>query len=206
MKVYNSPKLVQRLLSRFTWKIPGEEKVIYLTFDDGPHHDITIWVLEQLELYNAKGTFFCIGKNIEKNPDVFNEITKKGHTIGNHTYSHVNGWKTPFKKYMRDVFKCNNHCNTNLFRPPYGKIDLNQGAALLRKGYKIIMWSVLTYDYDVKLNREESLQNIKNSSPGNIIVFHDSQKAKENLQYLLPKTLAHFNNKGWQFKALPATN
>jgi peptidoglycan/xylan/chitin deacetylase (PgdA/CDA1 family) len=177
-----------------------------LTFDDGPTPEITEWVLEQLKQYNAKATFFCIGNNIEKHPEIFKKIIADGHSIGNHTFNHVKGWKTSNQTYFEEVDNCEktiqnfsiNSTQTKLFRPPYGKIKLYQSKVLRKKGYKIIMWDVLSVDFDRNISPEKCLSNVtENIANGSILVFHDSTKAFPNLEYALPKTLDFLKNKGF---------
>lgn len=208
-----TPLILKRLFSNLTWSITTNKKELYLTFDDGPTPQITEWVLEQLKLYNAKATFFCIGKNVEHHPDIFTKIITEGHSIGNHTQNHTNCWKTSKKTYLKDVDEAQQVINStinnqqsesvNLFRPPYGKITPKRAKQLLKKGYNIIMWDVLSADFDTKISPEKCLENvIKNTKKGSIIVFHDSNKAYPNLQVVLPKTLEYFSNIGYQFKNL----
>jgi peptidoglycan/xylan/chitin deacetylase (PgdA/CDA1 family) len=187
------------------------KKNIYLTFDDGPHPEITEWVLNLLKKYNAAATFFCVGENITKHPGVFEEIIFQNHTVGNHTFNHLNGWKSPNKDYIHSVLKAEevihnskfiNH-KSYLFRPPYGKIKTSQAKFLIKEGYEIVMWDVLSADFDQNTSKEKCLQNVlKNTKPGSIIVFHDSEKAFKNLEYVLPKVLEYFSEKGFTFKAL----
>ncbi|MDO6596386.1 polysaccharide deacetylase family protein [Oceanihabitans sp. 2_MG-2023] len=204
-----TPLIVQKLFSKYTWKIASNTKEIYLTFDDGPTPEITNWVLDLLKQYNAKATFFCIGNNIEKHPEIFQDIITQGHTIGNHTHNHVKGWKTSVIDYLENVQLAQNvihskiKSNTKLFRPPYGQITPKQGTALINIGYKIIMWTVLSIDWDSSISRKTSLKNvITKAKSGNIIVFHDSIKASKNMQYALPKVLEHFSKKGYLFKSI----
>lgn len=209
-----TPKLVKHALPSLIWNLPSEEKVIYLTFDDGPTPEITDWTLDVLKTYNAKATFFCIGNNIEKNPGIFSRIISEGHAIGNHTFNHLKGWKTSTKTYIDDTLKAqevinlkSQTSNINLFRPPYGKLLPKQSKKLQQLGYNIIMWSVLTKDWDNTISKEKCLQNaISNTESGDIIVFHDSIKASENMQYALPKALEYFTQKGYSFKRIPELN
>jgi peptidoglycan/xylan/chitin deacetylase (PgdA/CDA1 family) len=189
-------RLIKRVFSNYVWDIPTVEKKVYLTFDDGPTPEITTWVLHQLKEFNAKATFFCIGNNIQKHPEIFDSIILNGHAIGNHTFNHLNGWKTKTSDYIDNVFLCCEAIqqlttvNRKLFRPPYGKIKSLQAKSLLDKGYKIIMWDVLSADFDHQISPEKCLENVmKNTAPGSIIVFHDSTKSFKNLAYTLPKFL-----------------
>ena len=207
-----TPNILKRVFSKLVWDIPTKDKTIYLTFDDGPTPEVTNWVVDQLNHYNAKATFFCIGKNITNHPDILKTIIQNGHTIGNHTNHHLNNWKVSSKTYVKDIeqtheiLKQQIGANINrLFRPPYGKIRLKTAQKLQRKGFKIIMWDVLSADFDQSITPEKCLDNIlKNTTNGSIIVCHDSVKAFENLKYALPKTLEHFSQQGYEFKALPA--
>lgn len=208
------PQLIQQLFAKRVWSKPRDENAIYLTFDDGPIPIVTPWVLEILAKYNAKATFFCIGDNIKKHPVLFAEILKNGHAIGNHTQQHSNGWKTSFEAYLADITAVEETMenlelldqktkNINLFRPPYGKMTSKQANAVLKKGYKIIMWNVLSMDYDAKISEEKCLKNVlTNLKPGSIIVFHDSLKAEEKLRYILPKILEACTKEGLNCKKL----
>jgi len=188
--------------SFLTCSVATKEKVIYLTFDDGPIPEVTPIVLNILKEKNIHATFFCVGDNIKKHPDVFARLIEEGHAIGNHTFHHFNGWKTPPAEYLDDVSHCNDLIHTNLFRPPYGKFTPSQ-YFLLRKKYKIILWSVLSGDYHAGISKDQCLSNvIQYSGPGSIVVFHDSLKAKENLVYTLPRFIDQFLEKGFRFESL----
>lgn len=185
--------------------MPADDNALYLTFDDGPHPAITPAVLKHLQQYNAKATFFCIGNNVINNPDVYQSIIDAGHTIANHTYNHLNGWKTKDKEYITNVQQAAKHIQSNLFRPPYGRITKFQARVLQSGGnpYKIVMWSLLSGDFDIQLTPQKCLDNvIKNARPGNIIVFHDSEKAYPRMGFALPKVLEHFSKKGYEWRAL----
>ena len=199
--------LAKKFFSSYVWNIPTDENVVYLTFDDGPHPTITPWVLDQLKQFNAKATFFCIGNNVDKHPDVYQKILDEGHLTGNHTYNHLNGWKTDHKKYIDDIAAAAQLVKSNLFRPPYGKIKIRQskkiGDVLQTKNPKIIMWDVLSADFDSSFSPEQCLNNVlENVSAGSIIVFHDSDKAFTNLEYALPKTLKSLKDAGFAFKKI----
>lgn len=202
--------LFKTIFSNYVWQIPNDEKIVYLTFDDGPTPEITEWVLEQLELFQAKATFFCIGNNIEKHPSILEKIIKNGHAVGNHTFNHVKGWQTENEVYFKEVEKCEEvlqkHSTTKfnrLFRPPYGKIKPSQSRFLRRKGYQIIMWDVLSLDFVTSISKEKCFENVLNNVEcGSIIVFHDSIKAYPNLEYCLPKTLAFLTEKGYQMRRI----
>ncbi len=202
MYLVKTPKFIQELFPNFTWKIPTEDKVLYLTFDDGPIPSVTPWVLEQLAQYNAKATFFCVGNNIKKHPEVFEQVQAAGHSIGNHTFNHLNGWTSDNIPYFHNIRHCANLTKTILFRPPYGKLRPRQTQFLLRH-YRIVMWDVLSGDFDPNITEEQCLLNVtRNVEPGSIVVFHDSLKAEEKLRYALPKALAYFAEQGYRFEAL----
>jgi len=210
MRLYpiKTPRLVKLLFPYYTWSFPLDKKEIYLTFDDGPIPEVTEFVLEELKKYNAKATFFCIGDNIRKHPKVFHQIHNEGHSIGNHTFNHLNGWKTSVNDYYintqkAEEFILKHTTSLKLFRPPYSKIKRKQAKFLISKGYKIILWSVLSADFDSKITKETCLENVlKNTKNGSIIVFHDSIKAHEKLRFVLPKVLEDFTKQGYVFKAI----
>lgn len=198
--------LIKKIFSNYIWDLPNAKNKIYLTFDDGPTPEITEWVIEELKKYNAKATFFCIGNNIEKHPDIFKKAIIEGHSVGNHTYDHLNGWKTSTEEYLENVKLCKDSISnfkSELFRPPYGKIKTSQSKKLRQLGYKIIMWDVLSADFDNSISKEKCFDNvIKNAKSGSIIVFHDSVKAFPNLEYTLPKALKYWAAKGFVFEKL----
>ncbi len=213
MKSYlvKTPRLVQRIFPKRVWALPNNKNTVYLTFDDGPIPEITPWVLDELKKYNFKGTFFCIGDNVRKHHAIFQRIISEGHTIGNHTFHHLNGWNSNTKKYAENVLlaetevekSLKNSTRTSLFRPPYGKLTSTQSKILRRKGFKIIMWDVLSADFDTSISNERCLQNVlKNMEVGSIIVFHDSLKAAKKLRYVLPKVLKIVSENNWESKAL----
>jgi peptidoglycan-N-acetylglucosamine deacetylase len=196
---------LKTLYNNCLWSFPSVEKNIYLTFDDGPHPEATPFVLNELKKHNAKATFFCIGQNVEKHNDIYQQIIQEGHNIGNHTYSHLNGWKTENKVYINDIDEAGKFIHSGLFRPPYGKIKRSQLKLLKNSGLttKIIMWSILSGDFDVNLPPERCLQNVlQNAENGSIIVYHDSEKAYKNLVYSLPVVLEYFSNKGFSFEKI----
>lgn len=207
-------RFIKRIFSNYIWEIPNAENKIYLTFDDGPTPEITEWVLQELEKYKAKATFFCIGNNIEKHPQIFEKVIAKGHSIGNHTFNHLNGWKTSTEEYLKNSIQwsvgtspsqnCDLHTeHYKLFRPPYGKIKASQAKKLREHGYKIIMWDVLSADFDTSISAEKCTQNVlKNTKSGSIIVFHDSIKAFPRVEYTLPKVLENLAKKGFVFEKL----
>jgi len=205
--------IIKKIFSNHVWEISNTENKIYLTFDDGPIPEITEWVLEELKKHNAKATFFCIGHNIEKHPEIFEKVINDAHSVGNHTFNHLNGWKTSTKEYLENFKLCEDsisnlqskiyNLKSKLFRPPYGKIKFSQSKKLRKLGYKIIMWDVLSADYDTAISPEKCLENVlKNVSSGSIIVFHDSVKAFPNLEYTLPRALKYWQEKGFVFEKL----
>lgn len=201
--------IIKRLFSNQVWDLPNTEGKIYLTFDDGPTPEITEWILAQLKQQGIKATFFCLGNNIHAHPELFRKLISDGHAIGNHTYNHAQGWRTPLKSYLENVKLCEKEIllesenKPKLFRPPYGKIRPGQSAKLRKMGYKIIMWDVLSADFDQQVSPEACLENvIKNTTQGSIIVFHDSVKAFRNLEYVLPKAITILKEKGFQFEKI----
>ena len=202
-----TPWWVKKIYSSYTWDIKTKEKVIYLSFDDGPHEQATSFVLDELKKYNAKASFFCIGKNVVALPAVYKRILEEGHTIGNHTYNHLNGWKTAEADYLKDVAEAAKYIDSSLFRPPYGRIKAFQAknipSAMKDHSAKVIMWDVLSGDFDESITKDECLQNvILNVKNGSIVVFHDSEKAFTNLEFCLPRTLEFFAAKGFRFEGL----
>lgn len=207
MKLYwiKTHSIIKKIFKNYFWDIPSINKVVYLTFDDGPTPEITSWVLFELAKANAKATFFCIGNNIQNHPLIFDDLIKAGHSVGNHTFNHENGWSTKNRNYIESVLLTEKIINdkNKLFRPPYGKIKPSQSISLRSLGYKIIMWDVLSADFDTTITPEKCLENvINNVRSGSIIVFHDSQKAFTNLKYALPKTLEFLNKNGFLCEAI----
>ncbi len=197
---FQTPAFVHRLFPELLWNVPVTEDVIYLTFDDGPHPDITPKVLNILARFDAKACFFCVGNNVQKYPHTYHAVKEAGHLTGNHSYHHMNGWRTPDEVYFRDVEACQKLVRSAYFRPPYGKIRPSQ-MRYLKKHYQLVMWSVVTYDYDSALTEAESLQiAINKTNRGSIVVFHDSLKAEKNMLYVLPRFLEHFAKKGYRFE------
>ena len=188
------------------WRKSTEDRVLYLSFDDGPHPEATPFVLEQLELFNAKASFFCIGKNVQLYPEIYDSITTAGHVVGNHTQNHMNGWENTTANYIADIKEATKSISSNLFRPPYGRISFSQIKALRSDPslpQQIMMWDVLSGDFDITITGDQCAQNvIQHAGPGSIIVFHDSAKAIDRLRIALPKVLLHFSNLGYQFKAV----
>jgi peptidoglycan/xylan/chitin deacetylase (PgdA/CDA1 family) len=205
--VVKTPTVIKHIFNHWRWKFSTEEKIIYLTFDDGPTPKITKWVLDELKKYDAKATFFCLGKNVANHPNLTSAILNDGHSIGNHTHNHLNGLHTKTDEYLANVISAENTIQKvtkkmpNLFRPPYGKIKFSQSKKLRKSGYKIIMWDVLSADFDTSITTKQCLHNvIKNTENGSVITFHDSKKAYKNLEYTLPKILKYYSEKGYVFK------
>ena len=204
------PKIIKHLFFNQVWNIPNTENTIYLTFDDGPTPEITEKVLEILDKHHIKATFFCIGDNVRKHPEIVQKILSKQHAVGNHTYSHLKGWNTPTKTYISNTEACRMKLNSQftiknsqIFRPPYGKITPWQSYKLRKLGYKIIMWDVVSKDYNASISAEMCYENvIQNVSSGSIIVFHDSHKAKENVLNSLEKTIETLKRKGFNFEKI----
>jgi len=203
MYLTKTPDFVQNMFPNLIWKMKNEvTKSLYLSFDDGPIPEITPWVLDQLDKYDAKASFFCVGQNVKSNPAIFRRLKANGHSIGNHTYDHLSGWKTSNLDYFRNVRYCDELVDSTLFRPPYGRLK-NKQALYLQRNYKVVMWDILSGDFDPKITKEECLENvISKATNGSIIVFHDSLKAKEKLEYVLPRVLKHFSKLGYRFKNL----
>jgi peptidoglycan/xylan/chitin deacetylase (PgdA/CDA1 family) len=196
------PQYLKWLYPGVTWNIKTTEKVLYLTFDDGPIPEVTPLVLDLLKQFDAKATFFCIGDNVQKHPPLFNDVLNAGHGIGNHTFHHYNAWKVPQQTFMDDVEDAKKVIESNLFRPPYGKLT-PMHIRKLKRDFKIIMWDVISCDFDTKVNKEIVYQNVvNNATNGSIIVFHDSLKAAPNLLYALPKVLHYFSDRGYKFESL----
>ena len=197
------PYLLNKAYKKAIWRIPTNKREVYLTFDDGPVPEITPWVLSTLKEYNATATFFCVGENVLRYPEIYRQIISEKHSVGNHTFNHLNGWKTRTAIYLDNIQKCSELVSSNLFRPPYGKLKRSQYSSLLSNQYSIIMWDVLSGDFDKNTSPEKCLRNILESTrEGSIIVLHDSIKSKKNLLYVLPKILAFFSNKGISLKGL----
>jgi peptidoglycan/xylan/chitin deacetylase (PgdA/CDA1 family) len=201
-----TPWILKQLFPHYLWNMPRDEKIIYLTFDDGPHPTITTFVLDLLKEYNATATFFCIGNNVKNYPDVYQRILNEGHAVGNHTQNHLNGWRTPTAKYLDDVAQASEVIQSNLFRPPYGKIRGPQVRYLynaMKQLPRIIMWDVLSADFDVTVAPDQCLKYVvQHTTSGSIVVFHDSEKAYKNLEYTLPLVLKKYGGEGYQFSKL----
>lgn len=209
MIIHKTPFFLRIALPKYRWLVNTRAKDIFLTFDDGPVPGATEFVLDTLKQFNAQATFFCVGDNIAKHPHIFNRVVAEGHTIGNHTHNHLNGWKTSTDEYVANVYRCQQEISKlhqtksrPLFRPPYGRI-LRKQAALLLPDFDIVMWDVLTADYNPTLSPQRCLRNaIVHTKPGSIVLFHDSIKAEKNLRYTLPQYLQYFKNQGFEFKSL----
>ncbi len=204
LKLIKSPRIIQHLFADFLWKIDTDEKVIYLTFDDGPHPVITPWIIDLMNKYDAKGTFFLIGDAVSKNPDLYQLYKTNGHQVGNHTFRHIKGWRSRKKNYLEEIAQCSEVVESSLFRPPFGQINL-QSIREIKKQYKIVMWDVLSWDFNTKTSAETCLSNVVNySNEGSIVVFHENEKSMKNIMFALPKVLEHFTKLGYQFKAITA--
>lgn len=206
MKLYivKTPNFLQLLGNKLIWSFHNSSKKIYLTFDDGPTPKITEWVLQTLKQYDAKATFFCLGKNVDTNPSIYKRILTEGHAVGNHTNNHFNGWKTLSVNYFQNIIEASKKIKSNLFRPPYGKLKYIQSRYIRKKmKFNIIMWDVISADFDTSISGEECYQNvIKHTKKGSIIVFHDSVKAEPRMKYALPKVLDYFSKKGYTFEKI----
>ena len=206
MYLVKTPFWLRALYPACTWKMPSTDKVIYLSFDDGPHPEATPFVLGQLKKYHAKASFFCIGKNVLSFANIYEQIIQEGHVVGNHTYDHLNGWKTDTASYLENIKSASNLIVSNLFRPPYGRISQNQLKNIAADKWmpqQIIMWDVLSGDFDLKLTGEQCARNvIKHAKSGSIVVFHDSAKAWDRLQVALPLVLDYFSNLDYRFEVI----
>jgi peptidoglycan/xylan/chitin deacetylase (PgdA/CDA1 family) len=197
-----TPAVLKWFYPGLTWNKSRAERTIYLTFDDGPIPEVTPFVLQTLEKYQAKATFFCIGENVQKHPEIFEAVKAGGHTIGNHTFNHLRGWDTPDEIYLENVEKCTQLVKSTFFRPPHGRAKKSQ-LAVLKKNYQVIMWDVLSGDFDLELSPQKCYQNVVDkSSNGSIVVFHDSLKAWPRLGYVLPKALEYWQQLGYAFKSM----
>lgn len=200
-----SPWWLRKIYKQCIWQMPGTEKVLYLSFDDGPHPGITPFVLDELKKYDARATFFCIGKNLLQHPAVYRRMLDEGHGVGNHSFRHLNGWKTKDQVYLDDIAAAKKHIDSNLYRPPYGRITRFQLRILRQPAFRLrtIMWTVLSGDFDKALSGEQCYQNvIRHAKSGSIIVFHDSEKAALRMKYALPLVLSYFREKGFRFEKI----
>lgn len=202
MLIEQTPDFIRKLIPGAVWRLPQKEKTIYLTFDDGPIPEITPWVLDLLKKYDIKATFFCVGDNVRKYPEVFKMITDAGHAVGNHTFNHLQGFKVKSSKYVENVELADSYIHSKLFRPPHGHLRINQGRKLANR-FKLIMWDVVTRDYNKKLSGEYVLNVVKRyARNGSLIVFHDSIKAEKNMKYALPKAIEFLISQGYKFKKI----
>ncbi|MBL7113151.1 MAG: polysaccharide deacetylase family protein [Bacteroidales bacterium] len=200
-----TPVLLMKIFPELIWRLKGQQRedddCVYLTFDDGPTPGVTTWVLDQLRQYDAKGTFFCLGKNVEKHPGLYRQIIDEGHSVGNHTYSHLKGWQTDNTEYYNDIQLANNLMSSTLFRPPYGSLRTSQ-IKYISEEYNIVMWDVLSQDYSQTIAPQKVLSNVLSSvKGGSIVVFHDSLKAQPNLSYTLPRMLKELHGK-YEFRKI----
>jgi peptidoglycan-N-acetylglucosamine deacetylase len=202
--IVRQPSWVTSLCNACVWDIPTTEKLLYLTFDDGPDPDETPFVLDELKRFGAKATFFCLGRNVAANPALFLRILEEGHAIGNHTWQHLDGWKTPNRKYYDDIVKAKGIIPSGLFRPPFGRTTPFQVRRLnQRENLKTIMWTITSGDFDQDTSPEKCFSNIaENVYPGAIVLMHDSRKASANLRFALPKVLSLFSEQGYAFRSV----
>lgn len=200
-----TPGIFQLLFSQCIWRIPGEGKEVFLTFDDGPHPEVTGFVLDQLKKFGAKATFFCVGDNVRKYPEMYKRILQEGHGVGNHGYRHLNGWQTSTSDYINDAGMAAQWIQTDFFRPPYGRVRFSQIKALKKQfRYQVVMWNLLSGDFDEGLSPARcAAQVIERMQCRDIMVFHDSEKARKRLEYALPKVLEEISRRGWVCNALP---
>jgi peptidoglycan-N-acetylglucosamine deacetylase len=203
MRLFKIPSFISGTHRNFTWELPGNGKSIYLTFDDGPTIETTGWLLDILANFNAKATFFCVGNNVRKLPGLYKRMVDEGHSLGNHTQNHCKGLKMGISQYISDVDQASEYINSRMFRPPYGKMRGRQARGLIKKGYRIIMWNVLSYDFDRKLLPETVLEkSIKLTKSGTIIVFHDNVRSFDTLRKVLPAYLEYFSGEGYEFRGI----
>ena len=196
-------RIIRLFYRGFTWRKKTKEKIIYLTFDDGPTPELTPLILELLDEYGWKATFFCVGENVEKYPELYQEILNRGHRTGNHTFNHLNGFSSGIEEYVTNVRKAAEYIDSNLFRPPYGKIKRRQKKQIKLDNYEIVMWDLFTRDYDKKQTPEAILHKIKRlSRKGSIVLFHDSVKARNNVLAAFPRAIEFWNEQGYRFGVL----
>ena len=196
------PRFLRPLFGKVTWQVKTSSKLIYLTFDDGPVPEVTPQVLDILDEYGWKATFFCVGENVQKHPEVYQEVLKRGHRVGNHSFNHIRGYKHTVQDYVANVKKAAAYIDSRLFRPPHGQLT-RRLKRKLTADYTVVMWDVLTYDYDASMTEEAVLKIVKRGlRPGSIVVFHDSIKAKDNVLTALPQALAFWKEKGYSFGLL----
>jgi len=197
------PGFFTSLFKDAIWRFKEAGQTVYLTFDDGPIPEVTPWVLDLLDKEAIKATFFCVGENVQKYPDVYRQIVERGHSVGNHTFNHLQGYKQVDKNYFTNIEKAGSYINSNLFRPPHGLLKVSQ-YNYLKKKYRMIMWDLITCDYDCRFNHEEVLKHVTDFvRPGSIITFHDSEKAKNNMMKALPPAIKWIKEQGYRFEAIP---
>lgn len=202
MLIEQTPDFIRKLIPGAVWRLPQKEKTVYLTFDDGPIPEVTPWVLDLLRKYNIKATFFCVGDNVRKHPEVFKMLVSAGHSVGNHTFNHLQGFKVKSDKYVENVELADAYISSNLFRPPHGHLRIRQGTRLSKK-FRFVMWDVITRDYNRKLSGEYVLNVVKRYvRNGSIIVFHDSIKAEKNMKYALPRAIEFLLSEGYKFEKI----
>lgn len=205
MYLVKTPAIVKPLSSQLLWKVPKAKNEIYLTFDDGPSPGITNEVLDILDAFSAKATFFCVGGNVQRFPDLYHDILQRGHSTGNHTWNHMNGWEYSDFSYYKNVLECARFVQSNLFRPPYGRISRSQASGLASR-YTIVMWDVLSADWRSDVSPKQCFKNVtENTSEGSIVVFHDSEKARANVLATLPAALKFWQERNFEMKALSTT-
>jgi peptidoglycan/xylan/chitin deacetylase (PgdA/CDA1 family) len=199
------PGWLKKLYGRCTWEVNTTEKVVFLTFDDGPHPELTPFVLDELKKYDAQGTFFCLGRQVERYPDLYRRIIDEGHAAGNHTHTHPDGWRTPNGRYYADILQAKEQIASPLFRPPHGHVTPFQVRRLRAAPFdlKVVMWSIMSGDFDPGTSPEQCCNNVaQHLAPGSIVVFHDNEAAASNLRYTLPQILSRFSQQGYRFAAL----
>ena len=203
MYFVRTPSWIQWLLPQLVWRMPTRQREVYLTFDDGPIPEVTPWILDLLNKHGVKATFFCVGDHVRKHPEIYQRILDDGHAVGNHTFHHINAWKEDKKAYLSDIAACNHYVQSKLFRPPYGKLRFSQMRTIRDAGYKIIMWDLLTGDFDQSTDAETCFQRVtRHIRPGSILVFHDSLKAWPRLEKALPMVLEELKEGGWVAKTM----
>lgn len=201
MQLFKTPVFVQKVFPKRNWSFSVSRPILYLTFDDGPDPSVTPEVLKLLKAYNAKATFFCVGDNVRKYPELFKQVKGEGHAVGNHTMHHKNALKHGLKDYLSDVAEADKYIGSKLFRPPYGRLDGVKGARI-QKDYNIVMWSFLTYDYDVNVPLGLVKEKLKDLKPGDVVVLHDNKKSKERSLDFLEYILKMCSSKGWKCEAI----
>ena len=204
--VERPPLLYRMLFPETVWRLHFKPRTVYLTFDDGPIPEVTPWVLDTLDHYGVKATFFCVGENVQRNPELFQELLRRGHSVGNHTMNHMQGAKVSAKVYLHNVFQANELIHSSLFRPPHGLLRWAQ-SKVLRSRFAIIMYDLVSHDYSRKLTGEQVFENVKHfARNGSIIVFHDSLKAEKNMKYALPRSIEWLRNEGYEFAKIPMSH